>query len=124
MPRLAQRDMPAFWRVTMNRDQVQGKAKDIAGKVQEKVGQVTGSTSERVKGVAKRVEGTVQKGVGNLEEARWSHKWRTINHPVPKQTLTRLSVHPEPIRSASDLVQLRVASQPLLLLRGLWLRDP
>jgi hypothetical protein len=69
-------------------------------------------------------EGTVQKGVGNLEEARWSHKWRTINHPVPKQTLTRLSVHPEPIRSASDLVQLRVASQPLLLLRGLWLRDP
>jgi len=53
----------------MNRDQVKGTAKDVAGKVQEKVGQVTGSTSEQVKGVAKQVEGKVQKGVGNLEQA-------------------------------------------------------
>jgi uncharacterized protein YjbJ (UPF0337 family) len=53
----------------MNRDQVKGRAKDIAGKVQVKVGQVTGSTSERVKGVTKLVEGKVQEGVGNLEEA-------------------------------------------------------
>jgi uncharacterized protein YjbJ (UPF0337 family) len=53
----------------MNRDQVKGTAKDVAGKVQEKVGQVTGSTSQQVKGVAKQVEGKVQKGVGNLEQA-------------------------------------------------------
>ena len=53
----------------MNRDQVKGTAKDVAGKVQEKVGEVTGSTSQQVKGVAKQVEGKVQKGVGNLEQA-------------------------------------------------------
>ena len=53
----------------MNRDQVKGTAKDIAGKVQEKVGQATGSTSQQVKGVAKQVEGKVQKGVGNIEQA-------------------------------------------------------
>lgn len=53
----------------MNRDQVKGAAKDVAGKVQEKVGQVTGNTSQQVKGVSKQVEGKVQKGVGNLESA-------------------------------------------------------
>ncbi|MEP6655752.1 MAG: CsbD family protein [Betaproteobacteria bacterium] len=53
----------------MNRDQVKGTAKDIAGKVQEKVGQVTGSASQQAKGVAKQVEGKVQKGVGNVEQA-------------------------------------------------------
>ena len=53
----------------MNRDQVRGKAKDIAGKVQQKVGEVTGSKSQQVKGVAKQVEGKVQKGVGDANEA-------------------------------------------------------
>ena len=53
----------------MNRDQVKGTVKDVAGKVQEKVGQVTGSTSQQVKGVEKQVEGKVQKGIGNLRDA-------------------------------------------------------
>ena len=53
----------------MNRDQVKGKAKDIAGKVQRKIGEATGSTSQQVKGAAKQVEGKVQKGVGDAAEA-------------------------------------------------------
>lgn len=53
----------------MNRNQVKGTAKDIAGKVQESVGKVTGSTSQQVKGGAKQVEGKVQKGVGDVQEA-------------------------------------------------------
>ena len=53
----------------MNRDQVKGKAKDIAGKVQQKVGEATGSTSQQVKGFAKQVEGKVQKGAGDAAEA-------------------------------------------------------
>ncbi len=53
----------------MNRDQVKGKAKDIAGKVQQKVGEATGSATQQVKGLAKQVEGKVQKGVGDTSEA-------------------------------------------------------
>ena len=53
----------------MNRNQVKGAVKDIAGKVHEKVGKVTGSTSQQLKGAAKQVEGKAQKGVGNLQEA-------------------------------------------------------
>ena len=53
----------------MNSNQVKGEAKDIAGKVQEKVGEVTGSVTQQVKGMAKQVEGKVQKGVGDAQQA-------------------------------------------------------
>lgn len=53
----------------MNRDQVEGTAKDVAGKVQRKVGDATDNTSQQIKGGAKQVEGKIQRGVGNLEKA-------------------------------------------------------
>lgn len=54
---------------TMNRDQIKGAAKDIAGKVQRKVGEATGSVEQQVKGGAKQVEGKLQKGAGNMQQA-------------------------------------------------------
>ena len=53
----------------MNKNQVEGAAKNTAGKVQQKVGEVTGSTSDQIKGVGKQIEGKVQKGVGNVQDA-------------------------------------------------------
>ena len=53
----------------MNRNQVKGTAKDLAGKVQRKVGEGTGNTSQQIKGAAKQVEGKLQKGVGHVEKA-------------------------------------------------------
>jgi uncharacterized protein YjbJ (UPF0337 family) len=53
----------------MNRDQVQGTAKDVAGKLQRKVGELTGSKTQQVKGAAKQVEGKLQKGAGDVEQA-------------------------------------------------------
>jgi uncharacterized protein YjbJ (UPF0337 family) len=53
----------------MNRDQVKGTAKDIAGKIQRKVGEATGSPGQQIKGGAKQVEGKVQKGSGDLQQA-------------------------------------------------------
>jgi len=55
--------------LVMNRDQVKGTAKDIAGKVQRKVGEATGSTEQQIKGGAKQVEGKLQKGAGNAQQA-------------------------------------------------------
>jgi uncharacterized protein YjbJ (UPF0337 family) len=52
----------------MNKDQVKGAIKDAAGKVQEKVGQVVGSTKEQLKGINKQVEGKTQKAVGDVKE--------------------------------------------------------
>ena len=53
----------------MNRNQVKGAAKDVAGKVQRKVGELTGNENQQAKGAAKQVEGKVQKEVGNVEQA-------------------------------------------------------
>ena len=51
----------------MNKDQAQGAAKDVAGKVQETVGQVTGSREQQAKGVIKQVEGQGQKTLGDAK---------------------------------------------------------
>jgi uncharacterized protein YjbJ (UPF0337 family) len=53
----------------MNKDQVKGTAKDIAGKVQEKAGKLTGSKEQQVKGLSKQISGKIQKGLGNAEQA-------------------------------------------------------
>ncbi len=53
----------------MNKDQVKGTAKDVAGKVQEGAGKLVGSEKQQVKGLAKQVEGKVQKGFGDAREA-------------------------------------------------------
>ena len=53
----------------MNKNQIEGSVKDVAGKVQQKVGQATGSTNQRMKGVAKQIEGKFQRGVGYIEQA-------------------------------------------------------
>jgi len=53
----------------MNKDQVKGVAKDVAGKVQEKTGKLVGSKEQQVKGVAKQISGKIQKGVGDVKES-------------------------------------------------------
>ena len=53
----------------MNDDQVKGKAKDIAGRVERQVGEWTGDKEAEVKGAAKQVEGKVQNAWGNAKEA-------------------------------------------------------
>ena len=53
----------------MNRNQMKGAAKNVAGKVQQKLGELTGNKTQQAKGAAKQVEGKVLKGVGNVEQA-------------------------------------------------------
>jgi uncharacterized protein YjbJ (UPF0337 family) len=55
--------------IQMNRNQVKGSAKKVAGKIQQKVGEATGSTTQQVKGAAKRIEGQFQKGLGDIQQA-------------------------------------------------------
>jgi uncharacterized protein YjbJ (UPF0337 family) len=52
----------------MNEDQVKGKAKDIGGKIQEKVGESTGNRQTQREGVSKQVEGKVQEKAGDVKD--------------------------------------------------------
>ena len=53
----------------MNKDQVKGVAKDVAGKIQEGAGKAVGNETQQAKGLAKQVEGKVQKGFGDAKES-------------------------------------------------------
>jgi uncharacterized protein YjbJ (UPF0337 family) len=52
----------------MNKDQVKGQTKNIAGKVQEATGKLVDSKSQEVKGINLQVEGKTQKGYGDAKE--------------------------------------------------------
>ena len=54
----------------MNRDQAKGHLKDMAGKLRQKVGKLTGNRSEQAKGMANRASGKLQKAVGDAKSAR------------------------------------------------------
>ena len=62
----------------MKKEHVKGEAKDIAGKVQEKAGELTGSEKQQFKGLKKQVEGKVEKGVGDVKDA-----FEEANEPKP-----------------------------------------
>ena len=53
----------------MNKDQVKGVTKQVAGKVQEQAGKLVGSKEQQVKGLSKQISGKVQKGVGDVKQS-------------------------------------------------------
>ena len=53
----------------MNRDQVKGRAKEVAGKVEKNVGRAAGSVRTEAKGLAREAAGKVQKAVGDARNA-------------------------------------------------------
>jgi uncharacterized protein YjbJ (UPF0337 family) len=54
----------------MNRDQVKGRAKEVAGKIEKNAGRAVGSAKTEAKGLAKEVAGKVQKNLGDARNAR------------------------------------------------------
>lgn len=53
----------------MNKEQVKGAAKEAAGKVQSKAGEMSGSTEHQVKGKAREAAGHVEKKAGDVKES-------------------------------------------------------
>ena len=52
----------------MNKDQIKGLAKDMAGKVQEEIGKLVGSKEQQAKGLGKQISGNAQKTYGDAKE--------------------------------------------------------
>jgi uncharacterized protein YjbJ (UPF0337 family) len=53
----------------MDKDRVEGKVKDIAGRVERQAGEWTGDTKAQVSGAAKQAEGKVQNAWGKAKDA-------------------------------------------------------
>jgi uncharacterized protein YjbJ (UPF0337 family) len=56
-------------REAMNKDRVEGKLKDVGGRVERQVGEWTGDTDKQAHGTAKQVEGKVQNAWGKVKDA-------------------------------------------------------
>ena len=52
----------------MNKNQVNGVAKDIVGKLQEEAGILTGNKEQQVKGLGKQISGKAEKAFGDAKE--------------------------------------------------------
>ena len=53
----------------MNKDRVEGKVKDVAGRVERQAGEWTGDPEKQVEGAAKQVAGKVQNAWGKAKDA-------------------------------------------------------
>ena len=52
----------------INKDQIEGRAKEIGGKLQEDLGKVTDNKNQQVKGLVNRAVGVGQAKAGDLAE--------------------------------------------------------
>ena len=52
----------------MNKEQIKGAAKDLAGKVQEEAGKLVGSKEQQAKGLGKQIAGKAEKAYGDAKE--------------------------------------------------------
>jgi uncharacterized protein YjbJ (UPF0337 family) len=53
----------------MDKDEVKGKMKDIAGRVERQAGEWTGDKDAQAEGASKQAEGKVQNVVGKVKDA-------------------------------------------------------
>jgi uncharacterized protein YjbJ (UPF0337 family) len=53
----------------MNKDQMKGKAKDLAGNAQKKAGDMTDNKEQQAKGMANQAEGKTQEKLGDAKSA-------------------------------------------------------
>ena len=53
----------------MDKDEIKGKAKDVAGRVERQVGEWTGDKDAQAEGAGKQVEGKIQNAWGKTKDA-------------------------------------------------------
>lgn len=52
----------------MNKDQVKGTVKEVAGKLQKNVGGIVGNPTQQSRGAAKELQGQAQQVLGDAKE--------------------------------------------------------
>ena len=69
----------------MNKDQVEGKLKDVAGRVERQAGEWTGDRKKQAEGAAKQVEGKVQNAFGKAKDAVRDSSKKEADHKPPQR---------------------------------------
>lgn len=53
----------------MDKNRIEGAAKQVKGSVKEAIGKITGDKSTQAEGIAEKVEGKVQADIGKAKDA-------------------------------------------------------
>jgi uncharacterized protein YjbJ (UPF0337 family) len=69
----------------MNKDRVEGKVKDLAGRIERQAGEWTGDHKKQAKGAVKQVEGKLQNAIGKVKDAVKREAGNTETDPKPPQ---------------------------------------
>jgi len=92
----------------MNKDQVQGKGKDIAGRIERQAGEWTGDKEKQVHGALKQVEGKLQNAWGNAKaaNAKAANAKDAEEKAVDQQTDTKK----EPVDDSAETAEIETRS--------------
>jgi uncharacterized protein YjbJ (UPF0337 family) len=86
----------------MNKDRIEGKVKDIAGRVQRQAGEWTGDAKKQVQGSAKQVEGKVQNAWGKAKDAVAEQTGKRTPSKPPQRTPRSRELGEEDLDEGSD----------------------
>lgn len=75
----------------MNKDRVEGKVKDVAGRIERQAGEWTGDPKKQAQGTAKQVEGKLQNTLGKVKDAS-------------KKAAESIKISPKPPKRGSESV--------------------
>jgi uncharacterized protein YjbJ (UPF0337 family) len=86
----------------MNKDRLEGKVKDIAGRVQRQAGEWTGDSKKQVQGAAKQVEGKVQNAWGKAKDAVIEQTGKRTSSKPPRGAPRSRDLGEEDLERESD----------------------
>ena len=90
----------------MNKDQVEGKVKDVAGRIERQAGEWTGDKEKEVDGTLKQVEGKLQNAWGNAKNAgrrAADKKTNQDREPSDRSVETDVTIDEEDIRARRNV---------------------
>ncbi|MGC1371160.1 MAG: CsbD family protein [Candidatus Sulfotelmatobacter sp.] len=83
----------------MNKDQAEGKLKDVGGRVERQVGEWTGDEEKQGHGAMKQAEGKVQKAWGDVKEAGKKAVDRADEKTAERETPTETEVEEKEVHT-------------------------
>jgi uncharacterized protein YjbJ (UPF0337 family) len=89
--------------IVMNQDQVKGKVKDVAGRIERQAGEWAGDPEKQVDGALKQAEGKLQNAWGNAkdEAKKATGKTKKKNEPAADSDETADGTEVPPLRKIS-----------------------
>jgi len=87
----------------MNKDQVEGKLKDVGGRAERQVGEWTGDEEKQGHGAMKQAEGKVQKAWGDVKDAGKKAMDRTNNNETVEREETIKREHPTGVEEEKEI---------------------